>query len=179
MKVLVIGYRSGIGRAIFDSYKIDEVQGVSKSTGFDLDNSKTHNIDYSEFDTVILNAYSGFTSQLKTLYEIIDEITSRTHVIVIGSTSTFKTEPTDLYWSKYSVEKAAIFKAVTDLNTMGYNVSCVSPGTVDTSRNALKQCPKLSKDTIVNEVRRISDCFREGTLIEHSVIRTTKVWIKK
>lgn len=177
MKTLVIGHTNGIGKAIHKilskSDLTSEVAGVSKSTGFDI-NIGNSDFNYNQFDVVVLNSYDMFTSQLNTMMEIADNVDKDTLIVVIGSTSAYKTNPSDLYWAGYAVEKAAIVKLGTDLNTMGYNVAMVSPGTVDTHRNAHKDIDKLSTRDIAKTVETIVKKFKKGVLLEHTVIRTTK-----
>ncbi len=170
MDTLVIGHTNGIGKAIFD--KIDS-EGVSKSTGFNI-NDNNVGYDYSPYKTIILNASDEFNAQLETMFEIAEAVDKHTLIIVIGSTSAYKTNPSDLYWAKYSIEKAAIVKAGIDLNTMGYNVAVISPGTVDTHRNDGKTCDKLSTSTIAATVGDIILQYSKGILLEHTVIRTAK-----
>jgi len=171
MKTLIIGHKSGIGKAI--ALSIDEYLGLSKSTGFDI--NETHDdFDYNQFDCIILNAYDKFNSQLETMFEIVEQVSKNTLIIVVASTSAYKTNPSDFYWAKYSIEKAAIIKAGIDLNTMGYNIAIISPGTVDTHRNNEKNCNKLSTQSIANVALDIIDKFNYGILLEHTVIRTVK-----
>jgi len=171
MKTLIIGHTTGIGKAMYDI--LDSSVGISKSTGFDI-NIVNKMYDYSEYECIILNAYDKFTSQIKTMFDIIEVINKNTLVIVIASTSAYKTNPSDLYWAKYSIEKAAILKAGIDLNTMGYNICCISPGIVDTHRNKDKQCKKLPPYTIAETVKNVIDNYEKGILMEHIVIRIRK-----
>jgi len=177
MKTLVIGHTNGIGNAIYKrltkSKLTSDVVGISKSTGFDI-NIRNSEFNYNHFDCIILNSYDMFTSQLNTMMEIAEYVDKEKLIIVIGSTSAYKTNPSDLYWAGYAVEKAAIIKLGTDLNTMGYNVAMISPGTVDTHRNAHKDIDKLSTKSIAKIAEKIVDKFQEGVLLEHTVIRTTK-----
>lgn len=170
-ETLLIGHTTGIGKAIYRALEIKE--GVSKSTGFDINESHP-NFNYKKYGCIILNAYDKFNSQLNTLFEIAENVDKQTLIIVIGSTSAYKTNPTDLYWAKYAIEKAAIVKAGRDLNTMGYNIAVLSPGTVDTHRNEGKTCDKLSPFSIATSVLEIMDKYKDGILIEHTVIRTVK-----
>jgi NAD(P)-dependent dehydrogenase (short-subunit alcohol dehydrogenase family) len=177
MKVLVIGHTNGIGKAIHKkltkSKSVGDVVGVSKSNGFDI-NIRNTDFNYNHYECIILNSYDLFTSQLNTMMEIAEHFDKEKLLIVIGSTSAYKTNPSDLYWAGYAVEKAAVIKLGTDLNTMGYNVAMVSPGTVDTHRNAHKDIDKLPAKTIAKTVETIIDKFKKGVLLEHTVIRTTK-----
>lgn len=177
MKVLVIGHTNGIGEAIYKrlsaSSKKYTIYSGSKSTGFDI-NIRNTDFNYDEFDCIVLNSYDLFTSQLNTMMEIAKHIDKKKLIIVIASTSAYKTNPTDLYWAGYAVEKAAIIKLGTDLNTMGYNIAMVSPGTVDTHRNEHKNIDKLSTKTISKIVENIVNQYTKGVLIEHTVVRTTK-----
>jgi len=171
MKTLIIGHNNGIGKSIANS--LDEYMGLSKSTGFDINDS--HNdYDYNQYECIILNAYDKFNSQLETMFEIVENVSKNTLIIVVASTSAYKTNPSDFYWAKYSIEKAAIIKAGIDLNTMGYNIAVISPGTVDTYRNNEKNCDKLSTQSIANVALDIIDKFNDGILLEHTVIRTVK-----
>ena len=173
MKTLVIGHSVGIGKAIKDRLKSD---GIGISTGFDI--SKFHpNFDYSNYNTIVLNAYANFCDQLKTIYDIVENKTFSKDklLIVIASTSAYKTNPSNLYWSQYYTEKAAIIQTCRDLNTMGYNTSVISPGTVDTHRNDHKDIPKISPDIIADVVENITlNYFFNDIIIEHLVIRKRK-----
>jgi NAD(P)-dependent dehydrogenase (short-subunit alcohol dehydrogenase family) len=177
MKTLVIGHTNGIGKAIYKrlskSDATSDVVGLSKSTGFDI-NIRNTDFNYDQFDCIVLNSYDLFTSQLNTMMEIAEHLDKEKLIVVIGSTSAYKTNPTDLYWAGYAVEKAAIIKLGTDLNTMGYNVAMVSPGTVDTHRNEHKDIDKLPTKTISKIVENIVEQYKKGVLIEHTVVRTTK-----
>jgi len=177
MKTLVIGHTNGIGKAIYKklnkSNLTSVVAGISKSTGFDI-NIRNTDFNYNQFDCIILNSYDLFTSQLNTLMEIAENFDKDKLIVVLGSTSAYKTNPSDLYWAGYAVEKAAIVKLGTDLNTMGYNVAMVSPGTVDTHRNAHKDIDKLPAKTIAKTVENILSQYTKGVLLEHTVIRTVK-----
>ena len=170
MDTLLIGHTNGIGEAIYHTI---DCEGISKSTGFDI-NDENFDFDYSKYNTIILNAYDRFNSQLETMMNIAEVINPKTLFIVMGSTSAYKTNPSDLYWAKYAIEKAAIVKAGIDLNTMGYNVAVISPGTVDTHRNAGKLCDMLKPKDIADTVAEIILKYSKGILLEHTVIRTAK-----
>ena len=53
MKTLVIGHTSGIGEELT---QILEADGVSRSTGFDI-NNRNNDFNYTPYNTIILNAY--------------------------------------------------------------------------------------------------------------------------
>jgi hypothetical protein len=109
------------------------------------------------------------------MIDIVENINKDILVIVIGSTSAYKSNPSDFYWAKYYIEKSAIIKAGRDFNTMGYNISIVSPGTVDTYRNVNKNVPKLSPNDIGKSIKQIIEVYKnDGVLIEHLVIRPRK-----
>jgi len=168
VKTLLIGYKSGIGASIYNN--IPNIKGESLSTGFDINKQIIY--DYSEFDTIIINAYSDFGSQLRLLYDIIETINKKTLVIVIASISAYRTNQKDISKSKYTNEKAAIIHAGRDLNELGYNVSIISPGITDTRWNKNKDCMKLKTDDISKIIMSaIDNYYNFNILTEHLVMR--------
>jgi len=169
MKTLVIGFKTGIGKAIF---KLVGNDGISKSTGFDIDKNSTYN--FNKYDCIVLNAYSNFTSQLKTMINILEYIDKNKLLIVVSSTSAKKTNPDNFYWLKYYVEKNAINLTAQHAISMGYNVSIISPATVDTYRNENKKISKLSPKDIATSVKYIISQFKKNILIDFLEVRTKK-----
>ena len=169
MKTLLLGYRVGIGKAIYENLN---VEGVGKET-IDIDKIEESNFDFSPYDCVIINSYSEFTSQLKTLLYIAENVSKDTLIIVIGSTSAYKTNPNDMDRLKYRLEKASIIRAGRDLISMGYNVSVISPDTTDTHYNIDKTGPKLKPSDIADKISYIIENYKNGILIDHLILRAT------
>lgn len=173
---LIIGHTSGIGKAISN---IIEFEGVSKSTGFDInDYHKTKRVfDYSKYNSIVLNAYGDFTSQLKTLYSIVENETfnKETIIVVISSIRAYNFTPDTFERSKYSVEKSAINKASRDLSQMGFNVSVLCPGYVNTEFNKSKDVPKMTPEYIAQITKMIiSNYVDNGILMKEIVLEKVK-----
>jgi hypothetical protein len=167
MKTLLIGYRTGIGKAIYDTIPCD---GVSKN---ELDIDTDFEFDFSKYDCIILNAYSKFTSQLKTLYKILENVGKDRLVIVIGSTSAYRCN-TDIEKLKYTVEKHALIKSCRQLTRMDYKVSILNPDLTDTHYNKHKKCIKLDPKEVAEKVKFIIDNYKNGILIDNITIRRFK-----
>ncbi len=170
MKTLIIGGRSGLGRAITTATGADVLN---------IDINKSRDIwqrikQISEVECVVLNAYDEPLSQLRTFFDVLDVISREVLFVVVASSSAYKSNPSDLYWLKYQVEKAAIIKAGRDACTMGYNVSVISPGNIDTLRNAEKTCDKLEPIEVADEIKRVQELYQQGVLLEHVLIRVRK-----
>lgn len=157
MKTLVIGHTSGIGEFLT---QVLEADGVSRSTGFDI-NNRNNDFDYSKYNTIILNAYGNFCSQLQTLYEIIENpnFNKSSLVIVISSIKAWNESPLDISRSKYAVEKAALNKAVRDLDGMGYNTVSICPSYVKTDFNKDKDVPMMTIEYVGLNVKRVIEDF--------------------
>ncbi len=171
MKTLVIGHTSGIGEELT---QILEADGVSRSTGFDI-NNRNNDFNYTPYNTIILNAYGDFTSQLQTLYEIIenDTFNKDTLVIVISSIKAWNETPTDIFRSKYAVEKGALNHAIRNLNNLNYNIVSVCPSYVETSFNKGKDLPMMSVQYLALVVDRIvNDFYKFG-------IKTIEIAVEK
>lgn len=159
MKTLVIGHTAGIGAELT---QVLEADGISRSTGYDIDH-RNNDFDYSQYDNIIINAYGAFTSQLQTLYEIIEHNTfnKSTLVIVVSSIKAWNDSPQDINRSKYAVEKSAINKAIRDLNGIGYNVCSICPSYVETGFNKGRDIPMMSVEYIALVVERIINDYHD------------------
>lgn len=173
---LIIGHTSGIGAGLIYNTPYYITKGVSRSTGYDVNNNNTK-FDYSEYSVIILNAYGDFTSQLKTLYNIVENPTfnKKTLIVVISSIKAWNSVPTDLSRSKYAVEKNALNKASSDLNFMGYSVMTVCPSYVETEFNKNKKVPMLSVDYVANLIwDKITEFHIQGILTKEIIIERVK-----
>lgn len=158
MRVIVTGHTSGIGKAFFDFYneKGYNVQGVSRSNGFDVSNPTVrcnliaHVIQ--NCDLFINNAYSD-DAQLK-MMKLIDPYwkndTSKTHV-VIGS----RAADIPISSEKYNRNKKNIDAAAIEMQkTAAYKLMIVKPGRVDTPglkrvRKSAIPKPMIETDALV------------------------------
>ncbi len=168
MKTLVIGHTSGIGAELA---QVLNAEGVSRSTGYNI-NDIPKDYDYGAYNTIILNAYGDFCSQLKTLYEIVvhNTYTKDTLLVVISSIRAWNCSPDTVERSKYAVEKFAINKAVNDLNNLGYNVTSICPNYVDTEYNKSKQVPKITVAYMAWVVKRIIDDFHKFNIKTREIV---------
>lgn len=171
MKTLVIGHTAGIGAEIT---QVLEADGVSRSTGFDVNNRK-NDFDYGAYSTIVLNAYGDFTSQIQTLYDIVesDTFNKDTLIIVVSSIKAWNESPQDIGRSKYAVEKNALNFAVRHLNGMGYNVTSVCPSYVETDFNKGRDIPMMTVQYLALVVDRvIEDFYKFG-------VKTLEVVVEK
>ena len=172
--ILIIGHTTGIGKDIYSRYK--NIDGVSKSTGFDINTNISKEYDFSKYDCIVLNAI-GLDSyaQIKTFFNIIENKTfnKSSLLIVMSSISAFKENLDTLDKIKYSTEKMSINKAVRNLNNLGYNTSSICPSYVDTEWNK-KRTDVLKLDTskvgdLVDTV--IKEYFNNSVLINEIVFQ--------
>ncbi len=160
MRIAVTGHTSGLGKSFFDTY-LDRgyaVKGFSRKNGYDLSQSAIQEkfVDEisQEIDVFINNAHAGW-AQCELLYKVCERWKDKKKTIInIGSISSDGNKD---YAHKYAVEKAALEKAVAQLNNV-QNVLCkvvlIKPGWIlneRTSRMTVKD-PMLSLQHVVDLV---------------------------
>ncbi len=174
MKTLLIGHTSGIGLDIANT--LNDIIGVSKSTGFDISTDISKEYDYSLFNCIIINAVGlDPFSQIKTFFNIVEHETfdKKSLVIVLSSISAFKENLDTIDKVKYSTEKMSINKASRNLNNLGFNTSVICPGYVDTAWNEKRvDIKKLKTESVAKITKLIYDeYFNEGVLINEIVFQ--------
>jgi len=149
MKIAITGHTKGIGKALYDNLSQQhEVEGYSRSNGFDISN----NIDIivrasKKSDVFINNAYDGF-NQVSLLYELINN-GYESKIINISSNSSDGIKD---QIHPYAISKYALDKASEQLFYRGHNVTNLRFGWVDTPRvsEKAKDKKKISTDYVVN-----------------------------
>jgi NADP-dependent 3-hydroxy acid dehydrogenase YdfG len=142
----VTGHTSGIGKAIHDRF-IGSI-GFSKSNGYGIKFESEAILDALEdYHVFINNAYDGF-SQVNLLYEFVQRYPDK-KIINISSNSSDgnknKIHP-------YAIHKAALDKASEQLFYLGYNVTNLKLGWVDTPRTEHKDVDKMDPEYVAEVV---------------------------
>lgn len=120
MKIAITGHTSGLGKALYNFYKIKyQVAGFSRSNGYDIRNFKKIINQIPDYDIFINNAYEKY-SQIDLLREVFllwqDQSKTIINISSLAS-SNFKTLLTQQI-SPYSVHKAALDAQVHQLQML-------------------------------------------------------------
>ena len=148
MKIAITGHTKGIGKGIYDFYKIKghSLIGFARSNGFDIEKKLDEIIKLSkECDIFFNNAYNGF-DQTNLLFKLWEQWRDQEKLIVnIGSIICQSSYPYRYhdFFSKYKIHKISLDKAVTELQQTisKCQISLISPGSVKTDF-----IPKISRD---------------------------------
>ena len=160
MKAIVTGHTSGIGKAIYEFLDDNfwDVEGFSKSTGWDI--NKRKNIDWlanyadkSNIDLLINNAYHPWY-QTDLLYALFDKWKNKKKMIINISSVAGEmiVRPTP---HKYAISKAALSNACVQLQFMKTDCKVVDMkfGYVDTDRIAhIEGVKKLTVHDVVDQI---------------------------
>jgi len=187
-KVLIVGGCNGIGGGVREvllketlnrnpdvletNRTIDEVFIIGKSTNYDINDGITPSFDQlaNNSNVIVLNAYADFTAQLRLLFDVVEQYGEEKLIIVLGSISAWRSNQRNISRCKYSVEKYAIIKAARDLNEIGYKITVINPGVVDTKWNENKDVPKLKVTDIGDAVLTAIYSYNQGIVIEEMTL---------
>ena len=180
-RIFITGHTRGIGKAIFDRFKLKNFYcyGVSKSTGYDIESDCDIIVrQMANFDFVVLNAYSK-NSQLVMLQKIIDEYKNENKKIAVitstsgtpaGIDSSFKDQEYNWYCRNKKALIEYIEKAQQDLYDNLIQIYDICPDTVktDMSKGLWEEYPKLHADEVAEVVEM---CFSKPYNINKIVMQ--------
>jgi len=139
MKIAITGYKSGVGKAVYDHFSNKmEVIGFDKDNG-DITNPEpiVTKVIHEEVDIFFNNAYDNNHrhAQLDLLYALV-EGEYEGHIITTGSNSG---DGNKNQVRLYPVTKHALEKANDQLFYIGHNVTLLKPGLLNTPRVNTKE----------------------------------------
>jgi NAD(P)-dependent dehydrogenase (short-subunit alcohol dehydrogenase family) len=158
MKIAITGHTQGIGKRLAEYFSNNaEVIGLSRSNGYDINNTNSIIDAVKDCDVFINNAYSDYQQAilLEAVYRLWED-TNKT-IINIGSTVTNypRTEITlDNEPWPYRDHKLALQKKFRELswNSTHCHLALVNPGATDTPLIKHLDCIKLAPAEIVEAV---------------------------
>ena len=180
-KILITGHTRGIGKAIFDLFHKNgfACKGVSKSTGYDIENDIDRIVDMIKgFGYVVLNAYKNDsqTIMLKKIIEKYQNFNKKIAVITstsgtpIGEDENF----TDSRYVEYCLHKKNLIDCISnaqqELLMKPLSVFDICPDVVDTdmTEGLWEEWPKLKADEVAEAVRY---CFESKFNINKIVLQ--------
>ena len=176
LKIAITGHTKGIGKACADLLGQEhDVHGMSRTNGFDINNTKPIIMMANSCDVFINNAYSG-TKQS----ELFDELfnlwrTDDTKTIVnINSRSKYDGVRTTLYGAdKKHLDHIAQSNVFSDMNKR-VRVININPGYVDTDMipNRAKDYNKLTPMKVAETIKWCLDQPQEVEINELSIWST-------
>ena len=160
-RILITGHTKGIGKAIFDLFheKGFACKGVSKSTGYDIEDDIDRIVDMIKgFGYVVLNAYKNDsqTIMLKKIIEKYQNFNKKIAVITstsgtpIGEDENF----TDSRYVEYCLHKKNLIDCISnaqqELLMKPLSVFDICPDVVDTdmTEGLWEEWPKLKSDEV-------------------------------
>lgn len=179
LKIAITGHTKGIGKACADLLgQSHEIHGMSRSNGFDINNTKPIIMMTNSCDVFINNAYSG-TKQS----ELFDELfnlwrTDDTKTIVnINSRSKYDGVRTTLYGAdKKHLDHIAQSNVFSDMNKR-VRVININPGYVDTD-----MIPDRAKDynklTPMKVAETIKWCLDQPQEVEINELSIWSTWLQ-
>ena len=136
MKTCILGTTQGLGQALVPALeKMDFFGQIVELNRPEFDLTKDHQIiidGSTNFDVFIINAHSGMSS-VELLYRLFEKNKDRVcDILIVGSVSA---DGDRKEVNRYAVEKAAIDKAVAQLQLVESEcrVMCIKPGRMETS----------------------------------------------
>ena len=180
-RIFITGHTRGIGKAVFDFFKDKgfHCEGVSTSTGFDVDKDCDHIVSMMQnFNHIVLNAYKG-KSQKEMLKKLIKNYQNdNKKIAVITSTSGTSigadpdhTSPTYIQYCQDKKELMQYIEAIQqDLYSKPMNIYDICPDTVksDMSEGLWEDWPKLQAQEVAECVWI---CFNKDFNINRMVIQ--------
>ena len=184
-KILITGHTRGIGKAIFDLFKENgfACKGVSKSTGYDIENDTDRIVDMvKSFGYVVLNAYKD-DSQTIMLKKIIEKYQNfNKKIAVITSTSGTSAGEDENFnepdYVEYCQHKKNLIDCVSnaqqELIKKPLSVFDICPDVVDTdmTEGLWEEWPKLKAEEVAECVWL---CFNKTYNINKIVIQKNAI----
>ena len=180
-KILITGHTRGIGKAIFDLFNEKDFacKGVSKSTGYDIEDDTDRIVDMVKgFGYVVLNAYKN-DSQTIMLKKIIEKYQNfNKKIAVITSTSGTSAGEDENFnrpeYVEYCQHKKNLIDCISnvqqELLMKPLSVFDICPDVVDTdmTEGLWEEWPKLKADEVAEAVRY---CFESKFNINKIVLQ--------
>ena len=180
-KILITGHTRGIGKAIFNLFKEKgfACKGVSKSTGYDIENDTDRIIEMvKDFEYVVLNAYKH-DSQTIMLKKIIEKYQNfNKKIAVITSTSGTSAGEDENFnepdYVEYCQHKKNLIDCISnaqqELIKKPLSIFDICPDVVDTdmTEGLWEEWPKLKADEVAECVWL---CFNKTYNINKIVIQ--------
>ena len=184
-KILITGHTRGIGKAIFDFFKENgfACKGVSKSTGYDIEDDTDRIVDMvKSFGYVVLNAYKD-DSQTIMLKKIIEKYQNfNKKIAVITSTSGTSAGEDENFnepdYVEYCQHKKNLIDCVSnaqqELIKKPLSVFDICPDVVDTdmTEGLWEEWPKLKAEEVAECVWL---CFNKTYNINKIVIQKNAI----
>lgn len=160
MKIAITGHTKGIGKAIADTFSEHTIIGLSRSNGYDINNTSQICKAIVDCDIFINNAYNSDcqTSLLEKMFMLWREKDKL--IINIGSTVTdyprTEIDKDHLPWD-YRDDKKLLQATFRKLAKMNCNcrLALVTPGSTDTDMVRHHNNPKLDPNEVANAVKLI------------------------
>jgi len=137
MRIAITGHTAGIGRALAEAYRGNEIVGISKREGNNIRNTPKVADMIEPCDVFINNAQAGY-AQTELLFEMAQRWQGTGKTILVISTMLAQAPVNHLPgldMDQYRVQKVALEEAVHQLRNrrLGIKIVLVRPGNVATS----------------------------------------------
>ena len=155
MKIAITGHTKGIGKELDNFFSANAtIIGLSRSTGYDINNVDSIVEAVKECDVFVNNAYSGYQQAI--LLEEVFNIWKDTNKTIINIGSAITDYPrTELELDNnpwpYRDHKLALQKKFRELawGSTNCRIALISPGATDTDLIKHLDCIKLSANEVV------------------------------
>jgi len=147
MKIGITGHTSGIGKAIYNYFP--NTVGFSRTNGYDIKYNIDEIIeDCDGCDVFINNAYDDH-AQIDLLYALIDKYPLMQIINISSNSSDGITGKIH----KYAIYKAGLDKASEQMFRVGYNVTNLKFGWINTPRVSHKNVKKIEQEYVVDIIK--------------------------